>query len=37
MKDYNHEEVTRLLHEMEVCVNRIKALCQDLKAGWGEG
>lgn len=37
MKNYNHEEVTRLLDEMEACVNRVKALCSKLKTGWGEG
>lgn len=37
MKDFNYEEVTRLLDQMEACVNRVKALCADLKAGWGEG
>ena len=36
MKNYNHEEVTRLLDEMEACVNRVKALCSKLmEENWG--
>lgn len=37
LKNYDHAEVTRLLDEMEACVNRVKALCAEIKTGWGEG
>lgn len=30
MKNYNHAEVTRLLNEMEACVNRVRALCAKI-------
>lgn len=33
--DWN--EVFRLLDEMEQCVNRVKALCEQIKSGFGEG
>lgn len=36
MKTYDHEEVTRLLDEMEACVNRVKLLVQDF-IGYVEG
>jgi len=34
MKNYNHEEVTRLLDEMEKCVERVKTLCAQITANW---
>ncbi len=37
MKNYDHAEVTRLLDEMEACVNRVRVLCAQLKTRWGEG
>lgn len=36
MKEYDHEEVTRLLDEMEGCVNRVKVLVANF-IGYGEG
>lgn len=34
MAKFDHEQVTRLLEEMEQCVNRVKALCEGLKSSW---
>lgn len=30
MKNYDHKEVTRLLGEMEACVNRVRVLCAKI-------
>lgn len=34
MKTYDHAEVTRLLNEMEQCVERVKTLCAKMTANW---
>lgn len=40
MKDYSkydHAEVTRLLDEMEACVNRVKVLCASITSRLDSG
>lgn len=41
MKDefnwFKYNEVTKLLEEMEACVNRVKVLCAKITIGYGEG
>lgn len=34
MENFDHQEVTRLLNEMEQCFNRVKALCECIKSSW---